>query len=224
MPNYSIANNDTGLTTRNGINGNFSDLDKMLGADMMVAGSYYAAMRYPQLNAGTAPQSANLILMPIPVLRKGTLASLSTYVTTTETGKNFGLAVYAHNRSNGRPTGTPIATTGTSLATPATSLVNVDGPLTTPPQLDVGFYWFGFQCNTTTAVWQAPASTSGAFAAVVGDTNIDNVVGPSAQTVIQGLQIANTFGTWPDLTTPPSYGYQKSNRFPALYWKWSSFP
>lgn len=220
MTKYTMADGQNGSVVLAGINGNFDELYRIL-ADGIIAGKYLAAMPYATLNAGAAPGTANMYICPIVIRKTATLSAIATYVTTAHAANTFGLAVYAHNYTTGQPTGTPIAQTATTLSTATATAV--DGPLVANVQLNPGIYWVAFQTTSASAVWQCPGSTSGVFLSYFGDGTLSNVVS-GAQAVTVGYQIANTYASWPDLTTPPAYGFIQSARMPALYLKYASVP
>lgn len=205
------------------INANFAEIKAVHGG--FTAGLYYAAVPCVAAATPAAPGATNIYMLKVPVLQTMTLSSIASVVTTAEATKLFGWAVYAHDVATDRPTGaTPLASTGFGLSANATGVV--DGPLTLNKQLDPtvtnGFVWLAFMTNSTTGIWQSmsPTSTIASSRMGLSLSNIQN----GAAVITQGLQFAATFNTWPDLTTPPTWGYIQSARMPIPYLKYASIP
>lgn len=185
----------------------------------VVVGEYTYAHDYVTLAAGSAPGLANMYLVPLPVAQKKTLSSIGSYVAAAEATKTFGFSVYAHNPTTNRPTGSPIASTLNTLSAGTVGLV--DGPLQANVAL-TSLVWIGFQTNSTTATWQcSPAGWAGIARLVGSSAQATLVTGVSS--VIQSLAVANTFGTWPDLTSA-SFNPNQSARMPAIHVKYASAP
>jgi hypothetical protein len=218
----AVANDRTGTDHRaafQALQNNDDQLFHML-SDTIRAGGYFPAMPYASLSAGAAPGATTMYMMPFLIRRTSVMSKLMTYITTAEAAKSFQLSIYAHNYTSGYPTGTPLAATASTLSAATTGAV--EGAIVTPVSLDMQLAWLGFQTNSTTAIWQAPPASSGIMAYIFGaDGTPANTVG-GAQAVTSGVQFANTFGTLPDLSTPPTWGYLQSARMPATYLQHSS--
>lgn len=162
-----------------------------------VSGRYYIPF-HGASNAGASPSANSLRLIPFVVQQSVTISDLATRVNTLSAGGNVQFAVYASNASTLRPTGNALASTA-SISTAATGAVTgaLSGNITLTPGLQ---YWLASNCDNGTAVF-ASLGASGTYGAVmIGSSTLVNVF-PAGGQCLGGLFVAQTFGTWPDLTS-----------------------
>jgi hypothetical protein len=158
----------------------------------------YATGNYIQpvqgtLSAGVAMVANNIYLYPFFVLRTLTVDNLGARVTSASAGSNVQLAIY-NSTTNGVPT-TLLASTA-SLSAGATGTVNA---AVTAFTLNAGqMYWMAMNSDgAPTMVGIAP--TSNYYTTIFGSTSLGDV--SSASGVPVGRAVAQTYGTWPDLTS-----------------------
>jgi hypothetical protein len=115
---------------------------------------------------------------------------------------NFQVAIYRTNAAGLRPTGAAIAETGNISNAAVGSAAPAGGDVTLYPGI---LYWIAGNTNTNSL------SVSGGFSGMTG-MNVFNGVGRNAtseiagaDSTVRGLTSPHTFGTWPDVTTPPTY-------------------
>lgn len=145
------------------------------------------------VNAG-GTLAANVITFFLGFLpQKCTITALGNRVSTLAASGNFQNAIYA-NSSAMRPTGTALVSTA-SMSTAATGHLNTAVSV----QLDVGWYWWATNVDTSAGATVRLNGVSGSIGAgVVGAStqanNIFDGIGNGA------LTLAQTFNTWPDVT------------------------
>jgi hypothetical protein len=184
-----------------------------------VVGLLYAANRwylpFGVTGAGTggALNAANAIyLFPGFIVQKCTLSALGCRISGTPAVGNIQLAVYA-NGSAMRPTGNALASTASISTNSANTSINAAVSV----QLDVGWYWFGANIDNTTATIN---TVSNALApGIIGAATQSNILNNGAG---WGISVAQTFGTWPDLTSASfTEGFPAT---PAVQFKVGSVP
>lgn len=161
----------------------------------LIAGNFYPA--FPSvMSTGSIVAINSMKLIPLVVHQTCTILTLGVLVNTLATGGNCQLALYASNPTTGRPTGTALGNTA-SISTAATGAAT--GNMGASVQLTAGtLYWLAINCDNSTNLFISPSGTMNAFAWLVGSVNFTDVI--SATTAAETLVVAQTFGTWPDLT------------------------
>lgn len=169
----------------------------------MFAETYASKTKYNNLNSRLwVPKSSNVIssapsapgansirLSPGYIDEKITISTLVARVATLFSGGLFQLAIYAANSAS-YPTGNAlistasISTTSTGLQTSAAS-----------KQLDPALYWWALNCDNATAIFNSYGPSGLMMGQTIGVQGAANVFAAAT-----GLAIAQTFGTWPDLT------------------------
>lgn len=133
-------------------------------------------------------------------------------------------AIYASDPATNLPTGTALSSTS-SIST-AGSSVNVNAALSAPVRLVEGqLYWLGSNADNATAVFVPVGNGNGLHAWMIGSTaQSDNSAGGTATWL--GYSIAQTFGTWPDVTanTEASYAKVQTAIIPVIQGHVSSVP
>lgn len=160
-----------------------------------VAGNYYALYPYVSVQAGAALAANTIRLTPFVLTKPLKVAELAVRLTTASASGNFQLAIYANNPATARPTGSALCSTA-SLST--TTAVPVSGSVT-QATLAPGCYWFASNQDNAVAAYQA--LTNGIFVGghLIGSTTLANVTSGFTSTLLT-LTVAQTYGTWPDLT------------------------
>jgi hypothetical protein len=163
-----------------------------------VQGILYAANRWEVpfgvtgVNAGGALSANNITFFLGYLPQKCTITALGNRVSTLAASGNFQNAIYA-NSSSMRPTGNALASTA-SMSTAATghlnSAVNV--------QLDVGWYWWATNVDASAGSTVRLNGVSSSLAAGItgAATQANNIF----DGIGVGITLAQTFGTWPDVT------------------------
>lgn len=160
-----------------------------------VSGNWYFPAYTGQVSAGAA-LAANSIhctsfMQPAPI----TITALGVRITTLAAAGNLQLAVYANNAATGRPTSTALASTA-SITTASTGPVNASASGTIP----TGENWMCVNADNATVVLQtSPLAISGQ-GWITGSATQANTSGASTTAALI-ITTAQTFGTWPDLTS-----------------------
>lgn len=179
---------------------------------LYVANRWYVPIGLGTTSSGGAPGANVISLHPGFIAQKCTLSALGTRISTLSAGGNFQHAIYA-NSSAMRPTGNALASTA-SISTAATGSLNAAVSV----QIDVGWYWFATNFDNATAAANSLNSNAFQLAPVIGSTSQQNVLVSSTFT---GLSVAQTYGTWPDLT---SASFTDSFTTPVVQFKVGSVP
>ncbi len=161
--------------------------------------NWYTPFYFGSLVNGAGSSSGTIYYFPIYIFRSITVSDLGCHVTASAAGGNVKLAIYAHDTSTNRPSGTPLAETG-NISTASTGLVSADitGANVT---LAAGLYWAAFWMDNTSAGLRAiERSSFSVDTCLVGSATIGNVI-TSSGFVAKGLTSAETFGAWPNATS-----------------------
>lgn len=159
-----------------------------------IANNWYVPSPNFQLGTGTTPAVNSIRLYPGYVKERITISNLGIRVIANAAG-NVQVAIYANNPVTGRPTGTALVSTASMSAAVATTVSSAASV-----QLEPGLYWFAGNTDTAALTFTVPgASTSGAMGLLIGSATQGNVFGGGSGS-LNGLTVAQTFGTWPDLT------------------------
>jgi len=163
-----------------------------------VAGRWYSTSPNTQAAAGTA-LAVNLIkLYPFIIVEPITIDMMGVRVNTLHSGQHFQLAVYAADPITRMPTGNALISTAAGSTT-AVALVDV-APIDTTVVLPAGVYWGALNQDTATAVFQGINAGAKGVAGLIGSaTHAD--INPSASGGLTCLNVTQTYGTWPDLTS-----------------------
>lgn len=160
-----------------------------------VSGSYYQGLN-AVVGSGAATGNNSIRLHPIIIKERMTLSELATRVTTAESTKVFQMAIYAADSATKLPTGAALGATS-SLSAGGTGVMSAalaGGSITLNP----GLYWVALNTDSTTAVFQAFGGAYTFIATLLGGTASQISAGNAAS--LSYLAIAQTFGTWPNLT------------------------
>lgn len=152
---------------------------------------------YPdfQLGTGTSPASNSIRLYPGYIKERITISNLAARVINAVAG-NLQLAIYANNPATGTPTGSALVSTA-SMSTGTAGIVSSAAVV----QLEPGLYWFAGNTDTTAITFTVPGSAIlGSMGVFVGSATAGNVLGGGSGT-LNFLTVAQTFGTWPNLTS-----------------------
>jgi hypothetical protein len=178
-----------------------------LGPDMSVA-------------AGTPPTADAMQFAPLLIKARVTLSTLGVRITTSETGGNLQLALYANDPAAGRPTGDAVATTA-GISTSSTGVVSATiagGSVTLEP----GMYWASFNLDSTAGgnvAVQVPAPDNHPTASLVGSASQANLGSSGADNLVS-LYVSQSYGTWPDVTSATFVeGSTASRNGPAIHFK-----
>jgi hypothetical protein len=183
-----------------------------------VVGNWYIPIGCGSIGAGTAPgaNSIRLKLVYFPV--QITIDTLGLNISTLGAAANVQAAIYAHNPTTGRPTGTALVSTA-SMSTAATGVVNSAASL----QLGPGFYWTATNTDSVGAVFRADSAATFTFMSMfLGSATQLTDLGSSVG--LGGLSVAQTFNTWPDLTSASFTELTTSTAVPIVQYKVASVP
>jgi len=160
--------------------------------------SVYATGNYIQpvqgaLSAGAAMVANNIYLYPFFVWRTMTVDNLGARVTTLSAGSSIQLAIY-NSTTNGVPTTLVANTVGISSGSTGPINNNV-----TAFTLNAGqMYWMAMNSDITPTMMGIGA-TSNYYTTVFGSSVLADVSSGSGASI--GRTIAQTYNTWPDLTS-----------------------
>jgi hypothetical protein len=163
-----------------------------------VSGNWIAPPLYGATTVAGAALTVNSIrLMPFVLDRAITISDLGVHITTLDAAGSVQVAIYAHSHATGRPTGNALAATGSLSAASASS---VSGDITgANVLLPPGTYWMAVNSNGSTAACKTISAATLHMAALCGTGSLGNVTS-GATTNQTSVSIAQTYGTWPDLT------------------------
>lgn len=182
-----------------------------------IAGNWYIPDGVHSVVGGAVPGAGSIRLFPGYIKQLVTLNALGVRIATLSAGGNVQAAIYANNSATMRPTGNPLSSTA-SMSTAAAASVNAAVSV----QLAAGLYWFGTNADNGTVVMPS-ISTTNMFGATVLGSSSQSVSAGSAYG-IGGLSVAQTFGTWPDLTAASFTELTNVNSLPFLQFKVGSIP
>lgn len=166
---------------------------------------------------GVNPGIGSIRLFPGTIRHRMTIAQLGVRVSTTNAG-NVQAAIYANNPATGRPTGNALASTA-SMSTASAATVTADASV----QVEPGLYWFGTCFDNATAALASISNTSGVgMARLIGSSSPSNIMTSTA--CLSGVNLAGTFGTWPDLTAASFTENQGSSAYGVVQFKVGSIP
>ena len=160
-----------------------------------VSGRWYPACQVANAAAGGAVGANTIRLMPFTLDQPMTVAALGARVTTLAAG-NCQLAIYANDPTTGRPTGTALASTA-NISTAAAQAVSAN--LSSNVSLPAGDYWMAVNADNATVVFQALGQSQTIQGYLQGSATLANLTSGAAVFSLN-WNIAQTFGTWPNLT------------------------
>lgn len=169
----------------------------------------------PSIVAGSAPGSGSIRLFPAYIKELVTINALGVRIGTASAG-NIQAAIYANNPATGRPTGPALASTA-SMSTASVTSVNAAVNL----QLGPGLYWFATNSDNASSIPAMNSANTPVMAALIGSATQSTCLGSSSG--IAGVSVAQTFGTWPDLTSA-TFIEVGSGSIPIVQFKIASAP
>lgn len=180
-------------------------------------GNWICPIEAPLGNPSLNIISNYIWLIPFILPRTATFDGLAARVVNGASGALFQLGIYGS--SNGLPTGTPLALADNlSCATSSTSV----SVAVTPFTLTGGeLYWMASNCNSVTP-WFFTMLTSNPYTWNVVGT--ESLLFGSTNTAVLLRYVAETFGTWPDLTGRSTTIWSANCRAPVMMLKVSSLP
>jgi len=144
--------------------------------------------------AGGSLTANTIALYPFTVNRAVTISDLGFRVTTGVAGTSIQGAIYASDASN-NVTGAALGSTAGLSSATATSISGAVTPFT----LNAGaLYWFAVNSDGAPTLL-ALATTNTYFNAILGASNLADITS-SATSSMQIRTVAQTYGTWPNLT------------------------
>ena len=166
----------------------------------LIASSAYAVNNWivpfeGNMVAGTALTADQIALYPFTVRRNVTLNSLGARVTTVAAGSSIQLAIYGSDANN-KVTGTALAATGSLSGATATT---VSGSVTAFTLQAGLIYWMAINSNGV-PVLLAPSALSMHLNSILGAPLLADVFGAATFSLVLRT-VAQTFNTWPDLTS-----------------------
>jgi hypothetical protein len=138
---------------------------------------------------------------PIVGLRRRiTISDLAVRIGTGTASQNIQLAIYAADKALGRPTGNPLGKTPNISV--AGSSTTASGTLDAAVTLEASrgiCGWLAINCSHASPTFVCVNANFPSTAAYVGSSTLLNILNGNTNTFTY-LSIAQTFGTWPDLT------------------------
>lgn len=215
----TTANDGTGDPLRTAfskVNANFNEIYGQ-NVPSYVAARWYVADGLVRLTTGTAAGANSLSLYIGSIRDTITLNTLGLRITTLSSGGNVQAAIYANNPATMRPTGLSLVNTASMSTTLATS-VNAAAAI----QLTAGLYWFATNFDNAVAAASSIDQQILRTASLIGSVNQNS--GFQSTTTLSGLTTAQTFGTWPDLTSAAFTEVTGGNNIPVVQFKVASVP
>ncbi|MDB5584299.1 MAG: hypothetical protein JWR80_9475 [Bradyrhizobium sp.] len=161
-----------------------------------VSGRWYCSVLGCTTTSGAAISANSIRLLPFIITKPIPVAQLAANVTTSSAAGNFQLAIYAHNATTGRPTGTALCSTANMSTASVAAVSAAVTQVTLPP----GIYWGAVNQDNAVAAYVSLANTAPLAGNLIGSATLATVSGATAL-VSLFLTVAQTFGTWPDLTS-----------------------
>lgn len=160
--------------------------------------TYWLAPYWGTVGASAALTNNLIRFVPFRLVRSITVVGLAARVTTGGTG-NAQLAIYASDTAEGRPTGSALISTG-NLNVASAGIVSETS--LSPVTLNANtVYWAAMNTSPASTNWQALLTANvPPLAQIVGVSDIANLSSGVA-TLATPLTLAQTFGTWPDVTS-----------------------
>lgn len=159
------------------------------------SGNYIQAIP-ANIGAAAAMVAGHIALCPFEVRAPVTINGLALRVTTGQASANLQMAIYAHSLSTGYPTGAALASTASFSGVTSQGV----GASITALSLVPGFiYWGGVNSDTSAVVVSGPGNGNANYANLLGSPTLANMIGPGSQALL-GVDVAQAFNTWPDLT------------------------
>lgn len=167
---------------------------------------------------GLANNANTISLIPFDVKRSGRVDEIRVRVATALASSQFQLAVYALG-TNGEPTGLPIFATGGMSGAVATEVIHT---LATPGDLIAGVaYALAINVNTGTTLALAGLSASNTYPWTVCGPS--TTTGATSTLTCFNYTIAQTYGTWPDLTGQSFAVVIGASRVPSALFEYGAF-
>lgn len=160
-------------------------------------GRWYNPGVGPALAVGSNIGVGTLRLVPFRLEKPITVTDLAARLTTAVAASNFQLALYGSNPDTLQPTGAALAST-TSIS--GVAIGALSATLAAPVTLPAGVYWAAINADTTGLAFVMHATNASVYTALMGTTTLASISSATAGTVVT-LFVAQTFGTWPDLTS-----------------------
>jgi hypothetical protein len=186
-----------------------------------IAGRWY----YPNGIIGHTSASAagidSIRLFPFFVHQKVTVSDLAIRISTLQAGQNMQAAIYANNVTTAKPTGNALSSTG-NISTAGTG--NISAALGANVQLTPGLlYWLATNASHAGIVAAAINPNDNVMSIAHGTSTLNNIMASSGSTM-SGLSVAQTFGTWPDLTSASFTELSNAATIPIVVFKVTSVP
>jgi hypothetical protein len=185
---------------------------------------YAAGAEYPGAPASNAAATNNTpFCYPAYFHGPATISALGGHVGTANAASNAAFAIYAHNASTFRPTGTPLVSTG-GISTAATGVINTttlggSSASITSNQL----VWF---CSNTDAATQRLNGAGYLWMAGVGGSATQaNLTGGGVAARLGGVSFSQACCTWGDVTAASFTELAGGSvNFPTVQFKIGSVP
>ena len=162
-----------------------------------IVGNWYLPFARGVLTGGAAAGANSIRLAPFRIEEAVTISDLACRVSTLFSGGLCQLAIYAVRPDSNLP-GKCIGFTGSISTTLATT---VSGDiLGDNVRLQPGLYWFAVNSDNATVAYTMYGTTSSNMGSLIGSPTVTDVLEAAGSTSRPAVAIAQTFGTWPDLT------------------------
>lgn len=169
-------------------------------------------------STGVNPGANSIRLYPIIFKERCTITSIGVFVNTLHASGKVQAAIYANNPTTMLPTGNALVSTG-DLSTTSQAAVAASVSLQVEPGV---VYWMATNTDDTTAICVSFNATTLHHTTLIGAATQAGAVGGSAS-CRQGLSVAQTFNTWPDITAA-SFGAIATSSVPIVQFKVGSIP
>lgn len=181
-----------------------------------VVNRWYTPVITGHVTGGNASGTGNLVIVPGRLRQLITLSALGVRISTANAG-NVQAAIYAHDPATGKPTGTALASTA-SMSTASAAAVNAAVSI----QLSPSLYWWAINIDNATAALTSMSIISLGMSQQIGSATQANLTTGAAG--LNAYYVAQTFGTWPDLTSASFTELNTANWAPVVQFKVASVP
>lgn len=166
----------------------------------LIAANWVVLHQDPMGLAAASAMAANTVYYtPVIFPYAMTLSDLGAVVTANVAASNFALAIYAANKTTGRPTGTPLAATGNLSGASATV---VTGDITgSNVSFTPGVYWLAYWSDAAVGLMGINFAAQLTTMTKIGTATVGNLI--SSARTIHGVLSSETYNAsaWPDATS-----------------------
>jgi hypothetical protein len=166
----------------------------------LIVGNWVVLHQDPMGLAAASAMAANTVYYtPVVFPYAMTLSDLGAVVTAAVGASNFALAIYAANKTTGRPTGNPLAATGNISGASATTVTaDITGSNVT---FSAGTHWLAYWSDAAVGLMGINFAAQITTATKIGSATAANVL--TSTRTIHGVLSSETYNAsaWPDATS-----------------------